>query len=123
MGGLSKKEMWIYGGVAVLAYVLMKRGLSAINPMDEKNVVNQAVTGVYKAITGSDGTIGTDIYDATHTDTGENIFNPASTENPIYKGWTEKYRGLTGSDGTIGTGIYDATHDEYGNFQIFGFKW
>ena len=122
MGGLSKKEVLLYGALAVAGFFVFKRGFSAINPMDENNIFNTGANTVYKAITGSDGTIGTDIYNATHTDKGENILNPASTENPIYKGANSIYRGLSGSDGTIGTGIYDATHDEYGNFQLFGWK-
>jgi hypothetical protein len=38
----------------------------AINPLNEDNVINQTVTGAYQAVTGSNGTIGTDLYDANH---------------------------------------------------------
>lgn len=37
-----------------------------VNPADERNVINQGATSAYQAATGSTGTIGGDLYDATH---------------------------------------------------------
>jgi hypothetical protein len=40
--------------------------IDAINPMNNDNVINQGATSVYQAVTGSDVTIGSDLYGATH---------------------------------------------------------
>lgn len=36
----------------------------ALNPFNNDNIINRGATSVYQAVTGSEGTIGTDIYDA-----------------------------------------------------------
>lgn len=75
----------VAGGVVALAAAVVwwKRDgiIAAVNPFDERNVVNEAVTDAYQWATGSTGTIGTDLYDVTHDDS-----------------WS------------IGTAIYDWTH-------------
>lgn len=41
-----------------------------LNPANPQNPVNEAAVGVYQWLTGSQGTIGTDIYNYTHNDDG-----------------------------------------------------
>lgn len=38
----------------------------AINPTNNDNIINRGFTSVYQTITGSDDTLGGDIYDITH---------------------------------------------------------
>lgn len=38
----------------------------ALNPANPDNIINQGATAAYQGVTGSTGTIGGDIYDATH---------------------------------------------------------
>lgn len=40
----------------------------ALNPFNNDNVINTTFTDYYRMITGSTGTLGTDIYDLTHVD-------------------------------------------------------
>jgi hypothetical protein len=35
----------------------------AVNPFNNDNIINQGATSIYRDVTGSQGTIGTDIYD------------------------------------------------------------
>ena len=37
--------------------------LNAVNPLNNDNIINEGFTGFYQAVTGSTGTLGTDIYD------------------------------------------------------------
>lgn len=83
------------------------KGLDAINPTDPNNIINRAAESVYQTVTGSDGTIGGDIYDATH---GGRL-DPTSSNNGIYSmgNWTmEQITGEKGWD--LGSKIYDWTH-------------
>lgn len=72
---------------------------NAVNPVANDNIFYRANTGAYQWMTGSTGTIGTDLYDATHDGT----LNPASTNNVIY-------RNIGGEDWSLGTKIYDWFH-------------
>jgi hypothetical protein len=36
----------------------------AINPLNNQNIINRGVTGFYQGVTGSDGSMGTDAFDA-----------------------------------------------------------
>ena len=38
-----------------------------VNPFDDRNLANQTAIGLYQAVTGSKGTIGTDLYDGVQT--------------------------------------------------------
>lgn len=111
---VTNKYVLLGAGVGlVVALYLAKRGadalgkgLEAVNPLDNDNIINQGVTDVYQTVTGSSGTIGGDIYDATYggaldVTSGNNVVN--QTAQGIYQ-W------LTGSKGTIGGDIYDWTH-------------
>lgn len=89
---------------------------NAVNPLNDQNIINQGATGFYRLIADSDGTIGTDLYDAVHNGT----FNPASTNNLIYRAHTSAYQTVTGSDGTIGTDAYDAVEAIKNWFGSFG---
>jgi hypothetical protein len=109
---MPNKYLIIGAAVAGLAVAYMlKKGadkvaevLEPVNPFNNNNVINQAATGVYQAVTGSAGTIGTDFYDATHGGMLSNgTFNPTSTNNAIY-------RNIGGNDWSLGTLIYDWTH-------------
>ena len=55
---------------AVVIYVLAKaeilKAANAVNPLNPNNIFNTAAVSTYQAVTGSTGTIGTDIYGATH---------------------------------------------------------
>lgn len=77
MASALKTETLIVLGVALAAIYLAKKAGDAavdagkkvipyINPADEKNLVNQAATNLWQWATGSDGTIGGDIYDYMH---------------------------------------------------------
>lgn len=78
-----------------------------VDPTSEENLINQAVTGFYQNVTGSKGTIGTDIYDVTHNGT----FNPTSDNNLIYRG-VNTVGGWLGGDSnwSLGSKIYDWWH-------------
>lgn len=59
----------IAGGVALLYYLAKKEvsaAASAINPLNPENVFNTGATDIYQATTGSQGSIGTDIYNLLH---------------------------------------------------------
>lgn len=64
----------IAGGVLLAAAWYAKRKLAQVaedvapyvNPADDRNLVNQAVTGFYQSVTGSKGSIGGDLYDYWH---------------------------------------------------------
>lgn len=93
-----------------LAYVVYRTGskvATALNPMDSNNIINQGVTGFYQAVTGSTGSIGTDIYDATHGG-GLDI---TSDNNFIYNGVSGLGGAVSGNkDWSLGTWLYDVTH-------------
>lgn len=67
------------------------RAAQAINPFNNDNVINQEVTREYQDITGSNGTIGTDLYDLNHN---AQTPLPASQINvkgtPTYDGWKQE---------------------------------
>ncbi|MBC3930364.1 hypothetical protein [Undibacterium curvum] len=42
--------------------------LNAINPLNDDNVINTGAIDLYQKVTGSKGTIGTDLYDWLHPD-------------------------------------------------------
>jgi hypothetical protein len=111
--------------------------LPLVNPADERNVVNQAAQGFYQTLTGdTNGTIGTGIYDLTHTGGAlENVswwqaLNPGAAlggalgnaigKAPVLNDGTLNpvsdnniiYRNLGASDGSssFGTKLYDWLH-------------
>lgn len=105
-----KTDLLIVGGVALAVFLMRDRigaALSAVNPLDSDNVINRTFTNGYQALTGSTGTLGTDIYDATHG----GALDVTSDQNMIYRGVNKIGEALTGSqDWTLGTAIYNATH-------------
>lgn len=60
----------VIGVVALVAYSQAKKDAAAlaqaVNPADENNVVNSYFNQLYQTVTGSDQTLGADIYDMTH---------------------------------------------------------
>lgn len=103
-------------GIAAAAY-LLKQGsaaasavgsaANAVNPFNNDNIFNRAFNSAYQGVTGSDGTLGTDLYDALHSDNGQNVFSPANPQNPVNQAAVGAYQAATGSTGTIGTDLYD----------------
>lgn len=99
------------GAAAVVVLALVARkgvivaadAAQAINPLNNDNVINRGFTSVYQTVTGSEGTLGTDIYDFTHPEA-------AAGTNPINGAFTSLYQKVTGSKGTLGTDIYDWLH-------------
>lgn len=116
---MEKKTLFIIGAGAVLAgvlvYVLKKTAdavgdaagqmFDAINPTNNDNVINKGFTNVYQSATGSDGTLGTDIYDLFHKQ--EPISNPqAPFINVPGTAGFDKYKTWTDADGhSISSGI------------------
>jgi hypothetical protein len=103
---LEENKLLLIGMAVALigGYFLVKKGvpaaLNAVNPLNNNNVINQAATAAYQDITGSTGTIGTDIYDVTHDGT----LDPTSTNNILYR------QGTSQDGSTIGTRLYDLVH-------------
>lgn len=103
----------VAGGL-LLAYLAAKGAgraatvvAQAVNPFNNDNIINQGAIGFYQAVTGSDGTIGGDFYDATHggrLDVTSN--NNAAAASVNWLG--EKATGQSGW--TLGGAIYDWTH-------------
>ena len=59
----------IAAGVGLLYYLAKKElgaAATAVNPLNPNNVFNTGATSLYQGITGSQGSIGTDIYNALH---------------------------------------------------------
>jgi hypothetical protein len=112
---ITNKYVWIGGAVAAVAALLLARraagalgdAAEAVNPFNNDNVINRGVTSVYQNVTGSDGTIGTDIYDATHG----GAVDITSDNNIINRGVSGIGSAVTGNkDWSLGTAIYDWTH-------------
>lgn len=110
-----KEDGLVIAGIAVavlgIAWYLKNKALEVaprFNPANSDNYVNAAVTDVYQAITGSTGTIGTDVYDATHG----GAVDATSPNNAIYKAANKTWQmvGVLDEDETIGTKIYDWWH-------------
>lgn len=107
-----------------------------LNPFDEKNVINKAANSFYQDVTGDkNGTIGTGLYDITHSGPLANVewwqvFNPGAalggmvgdaigkapalndgTLNPT-SGNNVIYRNLPGTtaESSFGTKLYDWLH-------------
>lgn len=114
--GELKTETLVVLGVALALIYMGKKAATAVtdtvkavvpyvNPADDRNVINQAATDLWHAVSGSTGTIGGDIYDATHGGVLSNgTFNPTSDNNFIYKGVSDLF------GGDLGSKIYDWTH-------------
>jgi len=111
---LTNKYALIGAGVAGLVAIYLAKktvdavpkALEAVNPFNYDNVINQGATSLYQWATGSNGTIGTDLYDATH---GGSL-DPTSGNNVISRTYEGVYQWATGSQGSIGTDIYDFFH-------------
>lgn len=118
MPKIGRVELYALAGV-VAAYVVYRGAmaakdkagemLDALNPFSNDNIINKGATSVYRDLTGSTGSIGTDIYDVTHAGGAlENLswwqlMNPGAAVggvigNSIGKNWS------------LGTQIYDWTH-------------
>lgn len=83
MSAKSTALVWlgIAGGVALLYYLAKKEvtaAANAVNPLNPNNVFNTATTDVYQSLTGSQGDIGTDLYNLLHPG------NPATSGTPMY---------------------------------------
>ena len=98
--------IWLAKKTATVAVDVVKTAATAINPFNNDNIINQGFNGLYTAATGSDSTLGSDVYDVTHNGT----LNPTSDNNIINKGFNGLYGWETGSKGTLGSDIYDWTH-------------
>lgn len=100
------------GAMVVLAALglwwLKSKGVfTALDPTDPNNIVNRTVEGLYQSVTGSTGTIGTDIYDATHG----GALDVTSQNNVIYTGVNGIGSAVSGDENfTLGGWIYDITH-------------
>jgi len=112
---LTNKYAWIGAGVGLLvaAYLAKKAAdvvgdvVHNVNPLNPDNVINQAAEGAYQWATGSDGTIGGDIYDATH---GGRL-DPRSGNNAAAASVDWIGGAISGnSNWTLGGAIYDWTH-------------
>jgi len=109
-------RMMVTGGAvaAVVVFVLARKAagvvgeaVGAINPFNTDNIINQGVTSVYQTVTGSTGTIGTDIYDATHG----GALDMTSKNNAAYSSVSAVGEWITGEKGwNLGGAIYDWTH-------------
>lgn len=104
-GWYAKRKLTEAAGVvadAVAPYV------PYVNPASEANVVNQAAMSFYQWASGSGGTLGGDLYDATHGGALSNgTFNPTSPNNVINRNVDSLYQWATGSNGTIGGDLYE----------------
>lgn len=79
----------------------------ALNPTNPDNIVNKGATALYQGVTGSTGTIGGDLYDATHG----GALDVSSDHNAIYSGVSGLGEAITGTKGwDLGSKIYDWTH-------------
>lgn len=65
--------------------------IEAVTPWNPENVFNQGAVGVYQAVSGSEGSIGSDLYDLLHPAEGEDgVFETywkAWTGQPNRMGW------------------------------------
>jgi hypothetical protein len=75
-------------GVIALAWYAKRQAGAAVaavaplvNPFDDRNFANQAAESIYQAITGSENSIGSDVYEVTHNGT----LDPTSANNVIYR--------------------------------------
>lgn len=117
MPKIGRADLYMLAGV-VAAYVLYKGAgvvadvANAVNPLNNDNIINRGATGLYQGITGSEGTIGTDFYDATHGGVLSNgTFNPASGNNLINRGSAWAVQQIANDENaTLGTKIYDWFH-------------
>ena len=82
------------GAAVIAALVLRKAGgvagdalanaANAINPFNNDNIINRAFTDLYQGVTGSDDTLGGDIYDITHIPEENKIgYTPKPTSGQI----------------------------------------
>lgn len=55
--------------VALAAWWLVKHS-GLFNPLNQNNLANQGFDSLYQGVTGSQGTLGADIYNWTHPDAG-----------------------------------------------------
>jgi hypothetical protein len=111
----ENKYVLIGAGVALcVALYLAKRGadavgagLNAINPVDPNNIINRGAESVYQTVTGSNGTIGGDFYDATH---GGRL--DVTSGNNAAAASVDWIGGAISGDNnwTLGGAIYDWTH-------------
>ena len=93
----------VYKGAGKAAE-LVGDAAQAINPLNNENIINRAANGGYQWATGSDGSIGTDLWDAVHG----GALDVTSDKNPASRAAEGTYGAVTGSTGSIGSDIYDA---------------
>lgn len=91
----------LVGAVALAWYAKGKivEALPFVNPVDPRNLVNMGANSAYQAVTGSTGSIGTDLYDAFH---GGSL-DVTSENNMVYRN--------VGS-GNLGNDAYDWLHEK-----------
>lgn len=121
----NKKYLIIAGVLTALVVISKAREVITkdLNPADPDNIINRGFESVYQTVTGSNGTLGGDIYDILHDQNGGNVLNPANGNNPINRGVEGAYQWATGSKGTIGGDIYDVLHDQQGRNRLNPFNW
>ena len=96
----------LYKGAGAVADVVGDAA-QAVNPLNNDNVINRGFTSIYQGVTGSEGTLGTDVYDIVHS----GVVDPTSDNNLIYRGYNKVLQTVTGDDdATIGTKIYEWFH-------------
>ena len=123
MGILDNKYLLIGAAAAGVAIVFMAKkaataaiteipklaaqATQAVNPLNDNNVINQGATALYQGITGSTGSIGGDIYDATHG----GALDVTSSNNVAASTVDNLGASVSGNPHwTLGGAIYDWTH-------------
>lgn len=111
-GDFQFKLLLVVAGLGAVAYTVYKTAgvagdmLQAVNPLNSDNVINQGATSIWQGVTGSIGTIGTDLYDGTHPAAAQDGYGA----NPVNGGFVSIYQKVTGSKGTPGTDLFDLFH-------------
>lgn len=111
-GDFEIKLIVVGVGLCGLAFVLYKAGglagdaLEAVNPLNNDNIINRGVTSVYQGATGSDQTMGADLYDLTHPAAAQT----SAGANPVNGAFVSIYQKVTGSKGTPGGDLFDLFH-------------
>lgn len=72
-------DLWVLAGAAVGGIIAVRAWGNKLNPFSQDNVANQAADSTYKALTGSEGTIGGDLYNLLHPEDAILAGGPAMT--------------------------------------------
>ena len=96
----------LYRG-ATKAAALAGDAAQAVNPLNNDNIFNQGATSLWQTLFNSTGTIGGDIYDATHG----GALDVTSENNAVYRLNNSMWGVVTGDPKfDLGSKIYDWTH-------------